>query len=150
MDKKITTTIEEMKAEAAVRMKSIGIPQEYIDGYLAQDDIRTYDSSDGSSDIISELDDYVVSIYEKRFKGVVWSVIKDEYQSEEGFSCYDYYLLFVSPDKDKWEEERRDLASMCPQVYFLTYYDTDTIPPIENDEIKNCRIRLTENHGLVI
>lgn len=111
-------TQEEMRVEAVSRMKLIGLDQDYIDAFLNNEITAFWNKGiEGTRpDIITDAEECAIVQFENIRPVVVWAVIHDM-GIEEGMEWDYYHLLFVSDDKEKWEEERGELLAMKPTVY---------------------------------
>lgn len=107
-----------MKTEAVARMKLIGIDQDYIDAFINNEIITFWNKwiEDTQPDLITEAEECSIIQFENVRPVVVWAIIHDM-GMEEGLELDYYHLLFVSDDKGKWEDERRELLAMKPTVY---------------------------------
>ena len=150
MDTVIKATEEQLIAEAALRMKNLGLPQRFIDGLVEGTDFQIFDAYDGS--IYSEdtdIDTFVIESDDK-YKGYPWALIKDVCNSPEyGDPGADYFLLFVSDDPSQWERERRELAEMEPTVFYC-HYSRFLYPDETNCNLFRKKIRLTAEGHLAL
>ena len=132
MEKKIVATNEQMKAEAIHRMKLIGLKEEYIEAFSSDEacEITTYwsENVEGFSPYcIEDEEEKAIVEFENNHPDLVWAVIHDMV-FECGEDWDGFYLLLVSDDPGKWEQEREALTSGKPKVYFKCISsDTNTI-----------------------
>lgn len=152
MGNRIIATDDQMMAEAAVRMKSIGFPQEYIDNFLDKSIVEVF--MDGKIDRMSdeEIDKRVYESVEDYNGGYPWAMIKEDLGPciwREGGWGVDvvYYVLFVSTDMEEWEKERQELAALEPTM--MHYRFCSQLYPDETDiKLVKKMIRINENGAI--
>ena len=124
MDNTVLATNEQMKAEAINRMKLLGLKEEYIDAFADDKacEITTFWSKwvkGFAPYCIEDEEEKAIVEFEKSNPGLAWAVIHD-ITNEEGEDWDGYYILFVSEDTQKWEDERKALLAGTPVVYYKT------------------------------
>jgi len=143
MKNTIKATDAQMIAEAADRMKFLGFPSEQVEAFLTENEIRAF-NPDGSSEPIDEWENEVLGFYENHYSGYPWALIKIGESDNTDVDMYcEYYILFVSPNKDEWEQERKDLSEMKPTMYYVEYY-SGTYPEGMVRELRKkmiCRVK---------
>ena len=149
MENGAKATDNQMIEEAVYRMKSIGVPRQFIDAFAAHNEIRTFFSPGGGSNVCDEWEDQILGDYEKPNHGYPWGIIKDESELYDVNPRITYHILYVSPDTEKWERERAELSAMEPTVFSIIYeihrYPDDVI-----EEFTKRKIRRTEDGSIVL
>ena len=124
MENSTKATNAQMIAEAAERMKFLGFPAEQVEAFLRDNEIRAF-SPGGSSEPIDDWENQVLGFYEDHYGGFPWALIKIDKSDDMSNDMYcEYYIFFVSPNPEKWEQERKDLAEMEPTMYYVEYYSS--------------------------
>ena len=132
MEKAILATNGQMKAEAINRMKLLGLKQEYIDAFADDEacEITTFWSKrvkGFAPYCIADEEEKAIVEFEKSNPGLAWAVIHD-IANEDGEDWDGYYILFVSEDTQKWEDERKTLLAGAPVAYYKTVSsETNTV-----------------------
>ena len=147
MDNKTKATDPQMIDEAIFRMKSIGFPQSYIDSFAADNDIQTFVAPKGEPHVYDEWENEIRCSFEDKSGSYVWAIIKEESSIFDSDRVDTFYFLYVSPDTEEWEKERKELVAMKPAMYRVIYhYSTEE----EEKEFIQKPIRLTEDGSLVL
>ena len=143
-------TEEQMKAEAACRMKTVGIPQSYIDSFILKNEIQTFFSPSGDLEEVDGMEgDNGWERYVDKYGGYPWGIIREESQDAPGSWWLDFYTLFVSEDPGEWEKERKELLAMEPTL-FRVGYNPAMYPDEVVEEFTKKKIRLTEKGAIVL
>jgi hypothetical protein len=146
---KIKATDPQMIDEAIFRMKSIGLPQSYIDAFAMNNDIRTYLSPGGGSNVCDEWENGILGFYETPYHGYPWGIIKEE----SGLLAFDpwvaYHILYVSPEPENWDKERAELAALEPTVFSISY-PLNLYPDEMTIVFEKKKIRLSEDGSIVL
>lgn len=108
--------IEEMKAEALLRMKEVIDDTNIIDYFEETGVPQLYYPPFGESCILEDDELHHVRNIESDYNVLVWGVIRCKmmYNRHE---VTVYCMLHVSQNKDEWEQEREDLSNGTPFVY---------------------------------
>ena len=109
---------KEMKKEAIKRMKILQLHQNVLDDFMNENKLNKSDSPLGSLYWLDEEEIKIVKDFEKRHNVLVYHVIHTFSNLGET-----YELLFVTTEKEEWENERRDLKNgyAFAQVIVIDY-----------------------------
>ena len=109
-------TFEEMREEAISRMKAISLYPEIIEYFKEEGEPQVYEPPQGAGYALEE--DELDEVHETESdRGIlIWGVIRLFTKLSGVDTTIDHYL-FVSSNKDDWEDERRDLNEGTPFVY---------------------------------
>ena len=144
-------TEDQMIAEGAFRMKSVGLPQEVIDVFVNGTYVKVFDNVNGSlvTDD-SDLDRWAFESVDNFNGGYPFAIIKEDISDFPSIEArVEYHILFVSEDPDNWERERKELSEMEPTL-FHCIYDRDFYPHETDNKLVRRKIRLTENGTIVL
>lgn len=144
-------TEDQMIAEAASRMKSIGLPKEFIDVFVDGTYVKVFNNLDGS--VVtddSDVDRWAFESVDNFNGGYPWAIIKEDLSDFPSIDArVEYHVLFVSEDSDNWEKERKELSDMEPTL-FHCYFDNELYPDHTDKKLVKKRIRLTEKGTVVL
>lgn len=114
----IKTNKEMMKEEAIKRMKILQLHQNVLDDFMNENKLNKSDSPLGSLYWLDEEEIKIVKDFEKRHNALVYHVIHTFSNLGET-----YELLFVTTEKEEWENEKRDLKNgfAFAQVIVIDY-----------------------------
>ena len=109
---------KEMKKEAIKRMKILQLHQNVLDDFMNENKLNKSDSPLGSLYWLDEEEIKIVKDFEKRHNVLVYHVIHTFSNLGET-----YELLFVTTEKEEWENEKRDLKNgyAFAQVIVIDY-----------------------------
>lgn len=109
-------TLEEMREEAISRMKAISLYPEIIEYFEEEGEPQVYEPPQGASYALEE--DELDEVHETESdRGIlIWGVIRFFTKLSGVETTIDHYL-FVSGNKEDWDDERRDLNEGTPFVY---------------------------------
>ena len=109
---------KEMKKEAIKRMKILQLHQNVLDDFMNENKLNKSDSPLGSLYWLDEEEIKIVKDFEKRHNALVYHVIHTFSNLGET-----YELLFVTTEKEEWENEKRDLKNgyAFAQVIVIDY-----------------------------
>ena len=109
---------KKMKKEAIKRMKILQLHQNVLDDFMNENKLNKSDSPLGSLYWLDEEEIKIVKDFEKRHNVLVYHVIHTFSNLGET-----YELLFVTTEKEEWENERRDLKNgfAFAQVIVIDY-----------------------------
>lgn len=109
---------KEMKEEAIKRMKILQLHQNVLDDFMNESKLNKSDSPLGSLYWLDEEEIKIVKDFEKRHNVLVYHVIHTFSNLGET-----YELLFVTTEKEEWENEKRDLKNgfAFAQVIVIDY-----------------------------
>ena len=96
---------EEMKQEAINRMKMLLLHQNVINEFKKENKLNKSEGPLGTLYWLDEEEGDIVKEYEKKWNVLVYHVIKS-FTVEMGVI---YDLLYITDEKDYWEEERKRL-----------------------------------------
>ena len=96
---------EEMKQEALNRMKMLLLHQNVINEFKKENKLNKSEGTLGTLYWLDEEEVDIVKEYEKKWNVLVYHVIKS-FTVEMGVI---YDLLYITDEKDYWEEERKRL-----------------------------------------
>lgn len=138
-------SIEEMKMEAAARMKSLGIRQECIDAFLCEDYvIPFFRVVENKVECMWAAEENPIIELEKDHDKLVWAVIHD-HDFEDGEE-WNYYLhFFVTNDPENWPEERKELENREVTVY-LAIIPEET----SNKQFGYTQLKITVKDGMLL
>lgn len=102
----LKTNKEMMKEEAIKRMKILQLHQNVLDDFMNENKLNKSDSPLGSLYWLDEEEIKIVKDFEKRHNVLVYHVIHTFSNLGET-----YELLFVTTEKEEWENEKRDLKN---------------------------------------
>lgn len=114
----LKTNKEMMKEEAIKRMKILQLHQNVLDDFMNENKLNKSDSPLGSLYWLDEEEIKIVKDFEKRHNALVYHVIHTFSNLGET-----YELLFVTTEKEEWENEKRDLKNgfAFAQVIVIDY-----------------------------
>lgn len=114
----LKTNKEMMKEEAIKRMKILQLHQNVLDDFMNENKLNKSDSPLGSLYWLDEEEIKIVKDFEKRHNVLVYHVIHTFSNLGET-----YELLFVTTEKEEWENEKRDLKNgfAFAQVIVIDY-----------------------------
>ena len=144
-------TEDQMIAEGAFRMKSVGLPQEFIDVFVNGTNVKVFDNVDGSlvTDD-SDLDRWAFESVDIFNGGYPWAIIKEDISEFPRIEArVEYHILFVSEDSSNWEKERNELSEMEPTL-FHCFFDAELYPNHIDPKLIKRKIRLTEKRTIVL
>ena len=109
---------KEMKKEAIKRMKILQLHQNVLDDFMNENKLNKSDSPLASLYWLDEEEIKIVKDFEKRHNVLVYHVIHTFSNLGET-----YELLFVTTEKEEWENEKRDLKNgfAFAQVIVIDY-----------------------------
>ena len=107
---------EEAKAEAIFRMKQIGLVDTILNDFAENGNVQVYEPPYGcgydlESDVLKS-----VRKFESNHDTLVWGVVRSFRNYGYGDVTIDAFL-YVSKNKEYWDEERENLFNMTPTVY---------------------------------
>ena len=102
----LKTNKEMMKEEAIKRMKILQLHKNVLDDFMNENKLNNSDSPLGSLYWLDEEEIKIVKDFEKRHNVLVYHVIHTFSNLGET-----YELLFVTTEKEEWEDERNDLKN---------------------------------------
>ena len=114
----LKTNKEMMKEEAIKRMKILQLHQNVLDNFMNENKLNKSDSPFGSLYWLDEEEIKIVKDFEKRHNVLLYLVIHTFSNLGET-----YELLFVTTEKEEWENEKRDLKNgfAFAQVIVIDY-----------------------------
>ena len=114
----LKTNKEMMKEEAIKRMKILQLHKNVLDDFMNENKLNKSDSPLGSLYWLDEEEIKIVKDFEKRHNVLVYHVIHTFSNLGET-----YELLFVTTEKEEWENEKRDLKNgyAFAQVIVIDY-----------------------------
>lgn len=109
---------KEMKKEAINRMKILQLHQNVLDDFINENKLNKSDSPLGTLYWLDEEEIKIVKDFEQRHNVLVYHVIHTFSNLGET-----YELLFVTNEKEEWENEKRDLKNgfAFAQVIVIDY-----------------------------
>lgn len=109
---------KEMKKEAINRMKILQLHQNVLDDFMNENKLNKSDSPLGTLYWLDEEEIKIVKDFEQRHNVLVYHVIHTFSNLGET-----YELLFVTNEKEEWENEKRDLKNgfAFAQVIVIDY-----------------------------
>lgn len=114
----LKTNKEMMKEEAIKRMKILQLHQNVLNDFMNENKLNKSDSPLSSLYWLDEEEIKIVKDFEKRHNVLVYHVIHTFSNLGET-----YELLFVTTEKEEWENEKRDLKNgfAFAQVIVIDY-----------------------------
>ena len=112
---------KEMKKEAIKRMKILQLHQNVLDDFMNENKLNKSDSPLGSLYWLDEEEIKIVKDFEKRHNVLVYHVIHTFSNLGET-----YELLFVTTEKEEWENEKRDLKNGYAFAQVVIDYDPNS------------------------
>lgn len=109
-------TTDEMREEAILRMKAISLYPEIIEYFEEEGDPQVYEPPCGAGYALEE--DELEELHQtESARGIlIWGVIR-HFTKFSGIDATIDHYLFVSDNKEEWENERNDLYEGMPFVY---------------------------------
>lgn len=114
----LKVTKKAMKEEAVKRMKILQLHQNVLDDFINENKLNKSDSPLGSLYWLDKEEQKIVKDFEKKFNVIVYHILHTFSNLGET-----YELLFVTTEKEEWENEKRDLKNgfAYAQVEVLDY-----------------------------
>ena len=114
----LKTSKKEMKEEAIKRMKILRLHQNVLEDFINENKLNKSDGPLGSLYWLDEEEQKMVKKFEQEHNVIVYHIIHTFSNLGET-----YELLFVTTEKEEWEDEKRDLKNgfILAQVEVLDY-----------------------------
>lgn len=115
-ENEVTVTREQQKSEAILRMEIMGIIPQAIEQFkegkinCSENIGILYWINDSVKEMVAE--------FEKKYDCLVYHVIYGCYNFA-GEKQFHYSFLYVSPDKEEWAAERRNILQRNPIAYVI-------------------------------
>jgi len=115
-EKSTLASNDEMKAEAIFRMRQIGLVDTILNDFASNGNIQVYEPPYGCGYDLEDEDLESVRKFEWKYDTLVWGVVRS-FRNDDGEDETIDAFLYISKDKEYWDEERANLFNLTPTVY---------------------------------